>query len=114
MPVELLTSLGGFCAYTQLVSLARANHTFHAIFNPILYKLNAADVPRKSCLHWAVEHDLISTIKMAVAYGADINNTGAENESYVLRLSGDDDDEDDNVYASPLHLAVLKKRPEMV
>ncbi|CAJ0546844.1 Ff.00g014710.m01.CDS01 [Fusarium sp. VM40] len=128
LPVELLMTLGGFCDYAQLVSLARANHTFHAIFNPILYKLNAADVPQKSCLHWAVEHDLLSTLKMAIAYGADINNTGAAKESNFPDEPPDDngwgDDEskwfdesyrdDDTVYASPLHLAVLQNRPEMV
>jgi ankyrin repeat protein len=116
-PVELLTVLGSFCNYTQLASLARTNHAFHALFNPILYKLNAADVPRKSCLHWAVWHDSLSTLKLAIAYGADINNTGAENESCVLQLLDLDEDlftNEDFDYGAPLHLAVLKERPEMV
>lgn len=120
LPVELLTLLGGFCGYAQLASSAGANHTFHAIFNPTLYKLNAADAPQRSCLHWAVEHDSLSTLKIAIAYGADINNTGAVTESYVLRLTDkenldpDNDPDDSIVYASPLHLAILKERPEMV
>ncbi|KAM0245293.1 hypothetical protein ACHAP5_005525 [Fusarium lateritium] len=80
LPVELLTNLGGFCGYTQLASLSCVNLTFHAIFNPILYKLNAADAPQKSCLNWAVEHDLLSTLKLAIAHGAKINNTGTEDE----------------------------------
>ncbi|KAI6758415.1 hypothetical protein HG530_010655 [Fusarium avenaceum] len=118
LPDEILTTLGGVCGYTELASLARANHTFHAIFNPILYKLNAADIPRKSCLHWAVEHNRLSTLKKAIAHGADINNTGAEDESYVLRLSdgpqSNNCPDEDIVYASPLHISVMKKRPEMV
>ncbi|KAH6954523.1 hypothetical protein DER45DRAFT_646281 [Fusarium avenaceum] len=117
LPDEILTTLGGVCGYTELASLARANHTFHAIFNPILYKLNAADIPRKSCLHWAVEHNRLSTLKKAIAHGADINNTGAEDESYVLRLSdgpqSNNCPDEDIVYASPLHISVMKKRPEM-
>ncbi|KAM0224163.1 hypothetical protein ACHAQD_002540 [Fusarium lateritium] len=116
LPVELLTNLGGFCGYTQLASLACVNHTFHAIFNPILYKLNAADVPQKSCLNWAVEHDLLSTLKLAITYGASINNTSTEDEEQasIRRLFGTWWADRGIIYASVLHRAILKKRSDIV
>ncbi|KAF4996937.1 hypothetical protein FDECE_12260 [Fusarium decemcellulare] len=115
LPVELLESLGPFCGYSQLAHLARLNHSFHAIFNPILYKHNAADVPWHSCLHWAVEHDSLPTLKLGLTYGADINNTGAEVESYIWLLSELPSPRSDNsTYATPLHLAIFKKCLDIV
>ncbi|KAM0311738.1 hypothetical protein ACHAPQ_012344 [Fusarium lateritium] len=108
LPVELLTNLGGFCGYTQLASLACVNHTFHAIFNPILYKLNAADVPQKSCLNWAVEHD---------SFDAQVSHhlcTEDEEQASIRRLFGTWWADRGIIYASVLHRAILKKRSDIV
>ncbi|KAF5552854.1 hypothetical protein FMEXI_2633 [Fusarium mexicanum] len=126
----------------NLSRLSRVNHAFHAIFNPVLYKRNAAatglppcypwtsehdpqycsqcyvDKASRSCLHWAVDHDSLSTIKLAVAYGSDINkiNDIADYIPYeedpdcipicgsIIRAQ----------LATPLHLAIFLKRYEIV
>ncbi|KAF4960381.1 hypothetical protein FGADI_1028 [Fusarium gaditjirri] len=126
----------------NLSRLSRVHHAFHAIFNPVLYKRNAAatglhscypwtdnhdpqccgqcpvDKASRSCLHWAVDHDSLSTIKLAVAYGSDINkiNDVADYIPY---------EEDPDCIpicgriirpqlATPLHLAIFQKRFEIV
>ncbi|KAG5748414.1 hypothetical protein H9Q70_008915 [Fusarium xylarioides] len=97
LPVELAEHLALYCTPQDLSRLSRVNHAFHTIFNPVLYKRNAAatglppcypwtkehdpkycwqcpvDKASRSCLHWAVDHDSLSTIKLAVAYGSDVN-----------------------------------------
>ncbi|KAG9495734.1 hypothetical protein J7337_012292 [Fusarium musae] len=97
MPVVLAEHLTLYCQPQDLSRLSRVNHAFHAIFNPVLYKRNAAatglppcypwthehdpkdcwtcpvDKAFRSCLHWAVYHDSLSTIKLGVAYGSDVN-----------------------------------------
>ncbi|KAM5521815.1 hypothetical protein FOXYSP1_15706 [Fusarium oxysporum f. sp. phaseoli] len=126
----------------KLSRLSRVNHAFHAIFNSALYKRNAAvtglpscypwtnkhdpqycrqcpvDKASRSCLHWAVDHDSLSTIKLAVAYGSDINkiNDVADYIPYkedpdsipicgrIIRVQ----------LATPLHLAIFQKRFEIV
>ncbi|KAF5562484.1 hypothetical protein FPHYL_5678 [Fusarium phyllophilum] len=126
----------------NLSRLSRVNHAFHAIFNPVLYKRNAAatglppcypwtnehdpkhcwqcpvDKASRSCLHWAVDHDSLSTIKLAVAYGSDVNKIN-DVANYILY------EEDPDCIpicgpiiraqlATPLHLAIFLKRFEIV
>ncbi|KAH7240162.1 ankyrin repeat-containing domain protein [Fusarium redolens] len=142
LPVELADLLADYCTPHQLSRLSRVNHAFHAIFNPILYKRNGAvtglpscypwtlehdpkycgqcpvDKASRSCLHWAVDHDSLSTIELAVAYGSDINkiNDVADYVPYeadsasiaicgpIIRVQ----------LATPLHLAIFQKRFEIV
>nr|RBQ89693.1 hypothetical protein FVER53263_13673 [Fusarium verticillioides] len=142
MPVELVEHLALYCQPQDLSRLSRVNHAFHAIFNPVLYKRNAAatglppcypwthehdpkdcwtcpvDKAFRSCLHWAVYHDSLSTIKLGVAYGSDVNkiNDVADFIPY------EEDPESTPIcgpikraqLATPLHLAIFLKRPEIV
>ncbi|KAF5235637.1 hypothetical protein FANTH_11656 [Fusarium anthophilum] len=142
LPVELAEHLALYCKPQDLSRLSRVNHAFHAIFNPVLYKRNAAatglppcypwthehdpqycwtcpvDKASRSCLHWAVVHDSLSTIKLGVAYDSDINkiNDVADYIPYeqdpdcipicgpIIRAQ----------LATPLHLAIFLKRYEIV
>ncbi|EXL41757.1 hypothetical protein FOCG_15916 [Fusarium oxysporum f. sp. radicis-lycopersici 26381] len=142
LPVELAEHLALYCTPQDLSRLSRVSHAFHAIFNSVLYKRNAAvtglpscypwtnkhdpqyckqcpaDKASRSCLHWAVDHDSLSTIKLAVAYGSDINkiNDVADYIPYeedpdsipicgrIIRVQ----------LATPLHLAIFQKRFEIV
>ncbi|KAF5681848.1 hypothetical protein FDENT_7915 [Fusarium denticulatum] len=142
IPVELAEHLALYCKPQDLSRLSRVNHAFHAIFNPVLYKCNAAatglppcypwtnehdrqccrecyvEKALRSCLHWAVDHDSLSTIKLAVTYGSDINkiNNVADYIPYeedpdiipicgrIIRMQ----------LATPLHLAIFQKRFEIV
>ncbi|KAI1014524.1 hypothetical protein LB504_012139 [Fusarium proliferatum] len=142
LPLELAEHLSLFCEPQDLSRLSRVNHAFHAIFNPVLYKRNAAatglppcypwthehdpqhcwtcpvDKAFRSCLHWAVNHDSLSTIKLAVAYGSDVNkiNDVADYIPY--------EEDPDSIpicgpikraqLATPLHLAIFQKRFEIV
>ncbi|KAF5597198.1 hypothetical protein FPANT_4144 [Fusarium pseudoanthophilum] len=142
MPVELTEHLALYCQPQDLSRLSRVNHAFHAIFNPVLYKRNAAatglppcypwthehdpahcwtcpaDKAFRSCLHWAVFHDSLSTIKLGVAYGSDVNkiNDVADFIPY--------EEDPDSIpicgpikraqLATPLHLAIFLKRFEIV
>ncbi|KAF5550407.1 hypothetical protein FNAPI_7742 [Fusarium napiforme] len=142
MPVELAEHLALYCQPQDLSRLSRVNHAFHAIFNPVLYKHNAAatglppcypwthehdpkdcwtcpvDKAFRSCLHWAVNHDSLSTIQLGVAYGSDVNkiNDVADFIPY------EEDPECTPIcgpikraqLATPLHLAIFLKRYEIV
>ncbi|KAF5649345.1 hypothetical protein F52700_618 [Fusarium sp. NRRL 52700] len=142
LPVELAEHLALHCKPQDLLRLSRVNHALHAIFNPVLYKHNAAatglppcypwtdkhdprdcwqcpiDQASRSCLHWAVNHDSLSTIKLAVAYGSDINKIN-DVADYIRYEEGS---ETINIcgriirpqLATPLHLAIFLKRFEIV
>ncbi|KAJ3522395.1 hypothetical protein NM208_g12874 [Fusarium decemcellulare] len=106
LPTELFTTISEFCDRQQLASLARVNHSFHGLFNAVLYQCNIrGEDSRASCVRWAATRGSLSTLKLALAYGADINSNGkAPDESWT---SGRD-------YAAPLHLAIKNDFQDMV
>ncbi|KAF4344790.1 hypothetical protein FBEOM_1257 [Fusarium beomiforme] len=141
LPVELYELIAVHCRNKQLSRLSRVNHAFHDLFNPILYKRNAtvSDSPPVSrpihypystecpfcvygpdafsCLHWAVHRNSLSTLKLALAYGADINKID-EVTKYVqpyvdIELSCEGP-LIDVPHATPLLLAILHERFEIV
>ncbi|KAF4499126.1 hypothetical protein FAGAP_4719 [Fusarium agapanthi] len=142
LPVELAEHLALYCKPQDLSRLTGVNRAFHAIFNPVLYKRNAAatglppcypwasehdpqycwtcpvDKAFRSCLHWAVDHDSLSTIKLAVAYGSDVNKI---NDAADF-IPHEEDPDSIPIWgpikraqlATPLHLAIFLERPEIV
>jgi ankyrin repeat protein len=106
LPFELLIHVGSFCDSPQLHSLALVNHSFYDIFNPCLYRHNVLyDHPAAASVLWAAEAGSLSTLKIAIAHGADINTTGASSE-YMVWQTAKDEPLSEELYATPLHLAV--------
>ncbi|KAM5353723.1 hypothetical protein ACJ41O_000373 [Fusarium nematophilum] len=114
LPTELVQLIGQFCDHRQLAALSLLNHAFHDIFNPLLYRYNILHQdPYYACVRWAAEHGSLDTLKLAFAYGADIDITGAEKAGPQV-LSPLADDDPDRGYAAPLHLAIDSNHPDIV
>ncbi|KAH7019494.1 ankyrin repeat-containing domain protein [Ilyonectria destructans] len=115
LPSELLAIIGQFCSRSEQNELTRVNHQFHNVFNPVLYRQNLLrDAPAESCTFWAARNGRLDTLKLAVAHGADINDNGIRNEDDWTRASPSPHFDPRPVFASPLHLAIYHRRPDII
>ncbi|KAM0266334.1 hypothetical protein ACHAPA_006941 [Fusarium lateritium] len=114
LPLELLTHVGSYCNTLQLHSLSRVNHSFYDVFNPCLYRHNALhDDPTAASVLWAVEAGSLSTLKIAIAHGANIDTTGAHSEDVVWQAAKNSS-YGEELYATPLHLAIDRGNGDFV
>ncbi len=72
LPTELVVLVAKLLQPTDQAALAKTSHSFRNILNPILYADNI-DCGRSSCVFWAAEHGVVSTLKNARAFGADLD-----------------------------------------
>ncbi|CAG9986299.1 unnamed protein product [Clonostachys byssicola] len=95
-------------------AMARTSKYFHSILNRALYVRNIRkDPPVDSCVLWAARKGNLGTIQRAHEYGADLDATGARDEtdydkswaSIPGRI---------RYFASPLHLAIKNDYPSIV
>ncbi|KPM39713.1 hypothetical protein AK830_g6891 [Neonectria ditissima] len=108
LPFELLIIIGQLCSRPDQCALARVNHRLYAIFNPILYRHDIFDdEPSGSCILWAARNGRLDTLKTAAVHGAVHFNGNYEKYCPWMYFDGPD-------FASPLHLAIKHKHPQIV
>ncbi|KAI7782454.1 hypothetical protein LA080_013453 [Diaporthe eres] len=77
LPVELVDFITDHLRrMSDLAALARANHRFHDVVDPILYKFARENAPKYVAWHplrWSAENGQTGTLKKALAAGFDVN-----------------------------------------
>ncbi|KAF7552472.1 hypothetical protein G7Z17_g4285 [Cylindrodendrum hubeiense] len=119
LPDELLTMIDQDCGQDERHSLTLVNSRLYDFFNPILYRNNILDDgPTETCTFWAAREGCLRTLKLAVAYGADINDKGAPNDPdrYMYRHNRSRRKYEDLKlnFASPLHIAIYRGHTHIV
>ncbi|CAG7562117.1 unnamed protein product [Fusarium equiseti] len=121
LPNEILFQIGEISEIRQLARLSRINRHFYDLYNLRLYQRNALQGDPKSLVHWAARKGVLTTIKLACKYGADLHSTGAPSEDVIWNHAKGEQwrydersERMEKTYAAPLHLAVLHKHEHIV
>ncbi|KAJ4139864.1 hypothetical protein NW768_001209 [Fusarium equiseti] len=121
LPNEILLQIGEISEIGELARLSRINRHFYELYNLRLYQRNALQGDPKSLVHWAASKGVLTTIKLACKYGANLHSTGAPSEDVIWNhAKGEQWRYDERsarmkrTYAAPLHLAVFHKHENIV